>query len=288
MDAFRKRGEPRSYSAVKLPFREYQRRGLIPIIGLVLAAYYLFVLLPLARRAKSLDEPIQKAWNTLAISLEQSNATSIDFLLITNQLGETRQALLNLESAKEKVRARLQLGSNVHAKMQAEFQLVDYANERSKHLDDLGNLAKQQQTVIEPAVLTSFPEHTADVKQPALLWAALELTDSLLWTALQCKVTAIHSLEVPPVLTNAPPTNGVERLAEIPLQLELTGAAASVAKLLQSLPLRADEIRAAGLPDAPPDKPVLLVDRLIVQKQSPEKPDEVRVWLRATGFVLRE
>ena len=101
-------------------------------------------------------------------------------------------------------------------------------------------------------------------------------------------MTAIHTLEVPPVLTNTPPTNGLVRLTQIPLQLEFTAPAASVARLLQSLPLRADEIRAAGLPAAPPDKPVLFVDRLIVQKQSPEKPDEVRVWLRAAGFVQRE
>jgi hypothetical protein len=273
---------------VKLPFREYQRRGLIPALGLGLAAYYLFIMLPLARQAKSLDEPIQKSWNKLALSLDQTNATSIDFLHITNQLSETRQALLSLEGAQEKARSRLQLSAEVRARMQAEFQLVDYANERSKQLDDLSGLAKQQKAVIEPAVLTSFPEYTADVKQRALLWAALALTDSLLWTALQCKVTAIHSLEVPPVLTNAPPANGVEQVAKIPLQLEFTGSAGSVARFLQCLPLRAEEIRAAGLPEAPAEKPPLFVDRLIVQKQSPDKPDEVHVWLRAVGFVLRE
>src|ERR1035438_8460266 len=67
-----------------------------------------------------------------------------------------------------------------------------------------------------------------------------------------------------------------------------TASAASAVKLIQSLPLRADEIRAAGLPEAPADKPALFVDRLIVQKQSPDKPDEVHVWLRVVGFVLRE
>ena len=172
--------------------------------------------------------------------------------------------------------------------MHADFQLVDYENERSRQLDELSNLAKQQQVAVEPAVFAGFPEHTADVKQPALLWAALSLTEGLLRTALQCKVAAIHSLEVPPVLTNAPPTNGTERLAEIPLQVEFTASAASAARLVQCLPLRADEIRAAGLPEAPADKPALFVDRLIMQKQSPDKPDEVHVWLRAVGFVLRE
>ena len=64
--------------------------------------------------------------------------------------------------------------------------------------------------------------------------------------------------------------------------------AGSADKLLQCLPLRPEEIRAAGLPEAPADKPALFIDRLVVQKQSPDKPDEVHVWLRAVGYVLRE
>jgi hypothetical protein len=172
--------------------------------------------------------------------------------------------------------------------MQADFQLVDYENERSRQLDELSTLAKQQQAAVAPAVFAGFPEHTAEVRQPTLLWAALSLTEGLLKTALQCKVTAIHSLEVPSVLTDAAPTDSTARLAEIPLQVEFTASAASAAKLIQCLPLRADEIRAAGLPEAPADKPALFVDRLVVQKQSPDKPDDVHVWLRAVGFVMRE
>jgi hypothetical protein len=273
---------------VKIPFSDYQRRGIVPLAGLVLAAYYLFLLVPLAHRAENLDEPLQKAWQKLSFSLDQTNATAVDFLHITNQLSETRQALLILENATQQATARLQLGPAVRAKMRADFALVEYENERSRQLDELGNLAKQQQVAVEPVVFASFPGHTADVKQPVLLWAALSLTDALLQTALRCKVTAIHSLEVPPVLTNAPPTNSTERLAEIPLQLEFTGSAASAVRLLQCLPLRADEIRAANLPEAPAEKPPLFVDRLVVQKQSADKPDEVHVWLRAVGFVLRE
>jgi hypothetical protein len=273
---------------VKIPFNEYQRRGIVPIAGLVLVGYYLFVMLPLGRKVRSLDEPLQKAWQKLSVSLDQTNAVAIDFQHITNQLSETRQALATLENARQQATARLKLGAGVRAKMHADFALVDYENERSKQLDEISTLAKQQQVTVAPAVFANFPEHTADIKQPALLWAALSLTDGLLRAALQSKITAIHSLEVPPVLTNAPPTNGLERLAEIPLQLEFTGTAASTIRLLQCLPLRADEIRTAGLPEAPADKPALFLDRLLVQKQSADKPDEVHVWLRAVGFVLRE
>jgi hypothetical protein len=273
---------------MKLSFSEYQRRGMVPLAALALAAYYFFVMLPLSRKAESLEEPLQKARQKLYASLDQTNTTVVDFLLITNQLSETRQALRILENAKQQATGRLQLGAAVRARMHADFQLVDYENERSRQLDELSTLAKQQQVSITPAVFAGLPEHTAEVKQPTLLWAALSLTEGLLRTALQCKVTAIHSLNVPPVLTNAPPTNTTERLAEIPLQVEFTASAASAAKLIQCLPLRADEIQAAGLPEAPADKPALFVDRLIVQKQSPDKPDEVHVWLRVIGFVLRE
>jgi hypothetical protein len=273
---------------VKIPFREYQRRGLIPLIGLALAGYYLFVMLPLAHKAATLNGPLQKAWHNLSLSLEQTNVNAIDFLNITNQLSETRSALLILENAKKQATSRLQLGPTVRARMHGDFQLVDYENERSRQLDELSTLAKQRQVTVDPAVFAGFPEHTAGVKQPALLWASLSLTESLLRTALQCKVAVIQSLEVPPVLTNAPPTNGTERLAEIPLQVELTGSATNVAMFIQSLPLRAEEIHAAGLPEAAADKPALFVDRLIIQKQSPDKTDEMHVWLRAVGYVLRE
>ena len=273
---------------MKIPFSQYQRRGIVPIAVLVLAAYYLLVMVPLARRAESLNEPLQKAWQKLTYTLDQTNATAVNFLHITNQLSETRQALLLLDNARMRTTARLQLGASVRAKMHSDFALVEYENERSRQMEELGNLAKQLQVAVDPAVFASLPTHTADVKQPTLLWAALSLTDTLLQTALRCKVGAIQSLDVPPVLTNAPPTNSPERLAEIPLQIEFTGSASSALTLLQCLPLRADEIRAAALPEAPADKPPLFVDRLIVQKQSADKPDEVHVWLRTVGFVLRE
>jgi hypothetical protein len=284
------RGERGPDFTVKLRLQEYRRRSIIPLVGLGLAAYYLFVFLPLGRRAESLDTPLQKAWQKLSASLDlgQTNVVSIDFLHITNQISETRQALVTLENAKRQAAARLRLAPHLSAKLNAPFQLVEYQNERSKAFDDLSTLAKQLHVTVEPAVFAGFPEHTADVRQPELLWAALAAIDGLLRTAFQCQVATIHSLEAPLALTNAPPANSLERLAEIPLQIEFTASATNATRLLQCLPLRAEETRALGLPDAPADKPVLFVDRLIVRKQTPEKPDEVRILLRVVGFVLRE
>ena len=116
----------------------------------------------------------------------------------------------------------------------------------------------------------------------------MSLVESLLATALQCKVTVIHSLEVPLVLTNEPPAGALTPITQVPLQVDLTGSAASVLKLLQNLPLRADEMRAAGLAEARPDKAPLFIERILIKKQTADKTDEVRISLRAVGFVLRE
>jgi hypothetical protein len=273
---------------MKFPLRQYKRHGIIPLAGLALGLYYFLVLVPLQHRAESLDVPLTNAWQKLSLSLEQTNARAIDFAHITNQLQETRQALRLLENAKARLTSRLQLSENVRARMNAPFQLVEYQNERSRQIDELSKLAKQEQVTLDPPVLTGFPEHTADVTQPELLWAALALIDGLLTTTVHCKPIAIHSLQAPLSLTNPPPPDATGRVAEIPLQLEFTGNTANVGRLLQCLPLRTEEIRAAGLPEAPADKPPLFVDRLIIKKQTPEKTDEVRVSLRVLGYVLRE
>jgi hypothetical protein len=268
--------------------QRYKRLALLPLAGLGLAAYYFAVFVPLSHRVDDLDVPLERAWQTLAGSLDRTNALTLDFRAITNQLNETRQALAVLQRTKRKAIARLELGAAVRAELDAPFQLVDYQNERSKLADELSQLAKQQQVTLEPAVLAGFPEHTADVPQPALLWSALSFVDGLLTTTIRCKVATIHSLDAPPLLPDPSAANASASLTEIPLQIDFTGPVASVTRLLQSLPLRAEELRAAGLPEASPDKLPLFVDRLLIKKQSPDKPDEVRVSLRVIGFVLRE
>jgi hypothetical protein len=113
------------------------------------------------------------------------------------------------------------------------------------------------------------------------------MADGLLQEALQEKLTAIHVLQSSVLLTNNA-ANGSDRLAQIPFQIELSGAYTNVARWLFGISLRGDELRAAGLTVAAIEKPPLFIDRLVIKKQSAEKPDDVRVLLRAIGFVLRD
>jgi hypothetical protein len=270
------------------PFREYQRGAVVPLAGLVLAGYYLLVFLPLAHRADAIGDSLMRHWGQLTNVLDQTNAVALDFQRITNQLQDTRQALAQLHEARKQAAARFDLGPDLRAKMKAPFQNVEFEKDRGRKKDDLSNLAKQQEVVLEPAVLEGFPEYTSDVQQPALLWPALSLVDGLLVMAVQCKVTAICALESPLVFTNVPPLDSAGRVAQIPFQLEIIGTAANVLRLVQSLPLRGEELRAAGFTNGPPGKLPLLLDRLIIKKQSPDNPDELRVALRVVGFVFQE
>ena len=95
----------------------------------------------------------------------------------------------------------------------------------------------------------------------------------------------MHDLEVQ---TSPAVTGGTTALlSEVPILFEFTGTVSIVMNVLQSLPLRTEETRAAGLPVAT-ERPPLYIDRIIMRKQNPEKTDEVRVLMRVVGFVYQE
>lgn len=267
---------------------ELRRRSVVPLLAAMLAAGYFLALAPLSRRAAALDVPLQQSWRKLTLALGQTNAVRVDFTAITNQLAETRRAIAALESARQRALARIQPGETLRTRLSQPFQLVDYDNEVGQRAAALTRLAREHNVALEPSVFAGFPRQTADIREPNLLWAELDFIDQLLRMAIQARVTAIHSVSTLAALTNAPPTNGLAALAELPVQLELSGPAPNVARFLQTLPQRGEELIAAGQTNAPADKPALFIERLVLRKQSPERRDEVRATLRAVGLVLRE
>lgn len=267
---------------------EIRQHGLLPLLAVVLVAVCLFVFLPLDRKARSLEAPLAKSWRQLAATLGETNALELDFVNLTNQFDLSRSALALLDTARNAARARVELDADLRSHLDLDFLLVDYKNEAGRRMDTLVRLAKKENVVLEPAVFAGFPEQYFEMKEPALLWVELEFLDSLLTTAIHAQVTTIHSVAAQLPLDNARSGEAGSLLAELPLRIELTGPTRNVIRFLQTLPLRGDEIKAAGLPEAPTNKPALFIDRLVLRKQSPQKTDEVRVSLRAVGFVFQK
>jgi hypothetical protein len=267
---------------------ETRQRSLLPFLAGVLGLMYLFVFLPLDRKARSLEAPLTQSWRQLANALGQTNALELDFVTLTNQFEASRTALNLLEAARNEASTRVELDADLRAQLGRNFLLVDYKNEAGRRMDALARLAKQENVVLEPAVFAGFPEQFSDMKEPALLWAELAFLDSLLTTAIHAQVTTIHSVAAQTPLTNSQTGSNGSGLTGLPLQIELTGPTHNLARFLQTLPLRGDEIKAAGLPAAPTNKPALFIDRLVLRKQSPQKTDEVRLSLRVMGFVFQK
>lgn len=265
---------------------EYQRRCIVPLAGILLAIYYVLFYQPVANKARDLNEPLDQAWKKLANSVGRTNATQLDFVLITNQLAETRQALITFDAARKDAAGRLELGPVLRSRLDVPFELVEYQNERSGLIDALSRQAAKQKIVVEPAVLNGFPEHTADVREPSLLWVELAMVNDLLNSALQSHVKALHSVGVPLMATNVAATDQAKWF-QIPIEVEFTASATNAAAFLKSLPLRGDELKAAGLPVVNPEKLPLFIDRIVLRKQSPDQVDDIRGWMRLYGFVPR-
>jgi hypothetical protein len=271
-----------------MSFQEYRRRGLLPAIVLTLVLFYLLAFRSLSQHSAELDQPLNKARAKLAHFTEQpTNASTFDFQHITNQLNETRQDLVLLESAKKQLTSRLELPQSIKERFTSEFRGADYEQDRDRRRRALDRNAKALQVRLENKVV--LPEYNSAVAEPRLLWPALDFADHLLDSAIRCKVTTIHLLEVSALApTNYPGFDSGGHWSQIPLELEFTSPADNALKLLQSLPLKSDEIRAAGLFEPRPGKTPLLIDHLLIRKQSPERLDEVRVWLQVAGFVWHD
>jgi hypothetical protein len=270
-------------------FREYSKRAILPFIGLAMAAYYVSVFLPLSKKAAEMDPPLKKSWQKLAETVGRTNAMSLDFRQITSQLLETRQALALLSAAEGKIVARLQPGPALREKMHSLFRLVDYQNELSQHEDYLMQQALLRKVQIAPGVIEGFPQHRMDITEPSLLWAALRAAEDTMDAAMACGATAVHYFDAPVTLTNSPsPDPPPDKWLECPVTIEFSISAAGAGRFLQSLALRPEELKPTGLPEFSPEKSVLFIDRLLIRRQTPEVTDEVRVWIKVVGFVMRE
>ena len=259
------------------------------LAGLALALYFSFVYQPLSRRAADLDAPLTNAWQKLvSAAVDRTAVNAQDLSRIGENLRQVERSVALLESTGQRVTDRIELDAPVRAKLKESFQLIDFQNERQLRMEELVHLARQQQVTLEGAVLAGFPEHTADRTQPELLWVQLAIVNKLLSAAIACKVSVIKSLSVEPLEPHHSSGEGREFLEEIPVRIEVVGPTETVSRFLLCLPLRGEELKPLGLPESFPAKPVLFIDRLMLRKQTPEKPDDVQLELRACGFVYRE
>jgi hypothetical protein len=266
--------------------RRAQRTIIIFTLGLFLYTFLVFQ--PLAKKADAADKPLRAAWDKLSKTHVGGSSDKLDLNEIDQQLQKAKSVVSALERAQQRVFSSVSSDSTGRLKGREPFQLVDFQIEKLLQIEEIGRAAQSNNVAIATTVFSSFPEYRADRGLPELLWGQLVFVDQLLATAVRCKVSTIESLDLPPYTAHSRGSNDAPFLYEIPMRLEVKGSMESISKFLASLPLRAPEVTAANLPEAPPDKPGLYIHRFILIKSSPENPEEAHLDLRACGFVYRE
>ena len=255
---------------------------LVVALGLVL--YYFLLFRPLSRRVEALDEPLDVVSRELVnLSLESQGIHDLDLAQVTKTKEALQASLATTAKVGQMIAGRVELEPDIRAKLKEPFLLIDYQNERQKRIEQVSALAKTQQVALDPAVPSGFPEYKAEMKEPNLLWADLSIVHHILTVAINNKVGAVKNLNVLPVQLRR--AAGETSLEAISVRVELVAPMESVSGFLLALPLRAEEMKAAGLPESLPGKPALFLDKLILRKQTPEKPAEVNLDLVVCGFV---
>lgn len=270
--------------------RKYQIvQRILLLSALFVLLYYGLVFGPLYDRVQGLDRPLQEAWlKLLRTHLTEADPDYVDIDSMDQMLSRLQASRNRLDSFGAGVIGRTLVDPAVLEKMKQPFQLVEFQNERQLLLEELDQAARAKQISLAPSIYFSYPEYSADLAQPGLLWAHLAVVHQALITAIRCDISTIESVNSRPPAPIRLEDGAVPVADELSVSLQLTGSSAAVSQFLACLPLRAQEAAKLGLPEIPKAKPDLFIDRVVIRKETPEKPDVVRLDLRFTGLVYRE
>lgn len=251
-------------------------------ISCLILAYFLFVYRPLNARTKEKDSLLRQTWSRIeTIDRKKQAPDRRDFNRISKRL---KLLAPNMESVKQELLSRVKIDSSYRDKS-PEFQLVDYQNHRQEIIESLDKLAQTRQSQIPPSVFEGFPAYHSDLSHPNYLWIELSLTQHLLQSMIHVDVESISKLSVQRQRTPLADVDRPPPLIPVISEIQFTCDSGSLFRLLLMLPLRAEEIQKELNIDYPSNKPSLYVDQILIQKNSPEKPARIAVWMKTVGFI---
>lgn len=257
--------------------------------GLFLALYLFMVFLPLCDRVAALDKPLEQAWGAIANTrVVEAGPQGVNFAPLEQRLQDLEYLSHRLEAVSNAITQRLNLDAPVREKLRQPFQLVDFQNERQLNQEELVRLAAEKQVTLAPGVLAGYPEYSADMKNPELLWGHLSVTHEALRLAARSQLTNLLALSVRPPRMLQTNEGGRALAYELPVTLQAAGSMEAVARFLTCLPVRAEEVRAPGLPEMPASKPALFIERVLIRKEAPPYANRVRLEVRLSGIALKE
>ena len=251
-------------------------------ISCLILAYFLFVYRPLNARTKEKESLLRQTWSRIeTIHRKKQAPDRIDYNHISQSL---KRLAPNMERVKQTLLSRIEIDSFYRDKS-LEFQLVDYENHRQEVIESLGKLAQTRQSQIPPSVFEGFPAYHSDLSHPNYLWIELALTQHLLQSMIYADVESISKLSVQRQRTPSADADLPPPLIPVISEIQFVCDSSSLFRLLLMLPLRAEEIQKDLNIAYPANKPSLYIEQILIQKNSPEKPAHIFVWMKIVGFI---
>lgn len=266
--------------------KQMNRRMGTTIVLVILALYYAAVFRPLAQKEEDQMAPFETVQGELRAAATNNPAISGLSLEPLQQLNESlRDSLTNTALARELISRRFASDPVIATNLNRAFQLIDYQNERLSRGDRLINLAGQRKVKITPAVTAGLPEFTIENPMPELLWGQLALMDGVLRAGVEAGLQSIEDVNMPEPVNHTFSARARSRLIELPLHVEVTCTAESLARwlglvLLDSAGREAFKLpRVDGLPGA-------CLHHIMARKESTDQPGLERVSVEFDGFLL--
>lgn len=265
--------------------KQASRRLSATVALVVVALYYAAVFRPLAQKEQAQVGPVGKAQAQLRAAATNNPAIaglSLDGLEKLNE--SLRTSLTNAALAHDLIVQRFAPEPVIATNLGRPFQLIDYQNERLNRGDRFISLAGEHKVKITPAVTAGLPEFTVENPVPGLLWGQLAFMDGVLRAAVESRVQAIEDVRMTPPVDHTTATNGVTRLMELPLRVEVVGTAEALSQWL-SLVLLDPPGRAALQLPAVEGLPAAGLQRILARKETTDQPGLVRVIAEFSAFL---
>lgn len=258
-------------------------------VGLLLAAgavfaFYWFGYRTVDTWSRELDKPTTEGWQRLVTTAQDNpHIRALNEEALGTRADEMRRAANLLQQAGQAGWPRIEMDSETRARLGEEFQLLEFDRARWQAVAELRRTAAARKIVVAEEALRGLPEFDPEVVPPSLHWAQLAFARQLLGAALAARPRAISNLTMFPLQMHLRGEGREVSLVEFRMRVEVFGPAESLLRLLASLPLRGEELAAAGFGEIPGKTQVLFADRLIL-KNMPGNPAESSLELVASGF----
>lgn len=264
-------------------------RTLLLWVLLIFLGYFV-VLIPVDKKVKSLNQPLEKAWQRLGSALNTNRlGGTLDLQNMNQMAADIESKFVNFTDAEVELISRILLSETDQSKISQPFQLVEFENALVTLEEQLKREAGAKKVTLEAGVYDGLPHHDVAMTEPRLLWGDLAFARYILTLAIECQLVSVFDFQTLDRLSNADTMSTTQhQLHQSRFRIQMRGNMDAAHRFLRALPLRGSEAEAAELPVPYWEKPALFLEGILVKKAVAQPSDLIELQLVINGFIYQE